>query len=230
LVPLAPAAPAAPVPVGLTGDPVIEGLVELPEGMTIMLPDAVAEAEAEADPEEEGRLVAEEYMLVLWFRMYFLFSVSILFLFSQNEKMPDPDQQSIRKNRCRDRHVSDAACLRPSQRLQPYVSSLPSSNARNTSFRNRVYSQTLTPAPLQISAKLSIALFASSPQNFAIVFATSFSLQTAFTSLGSLYELTAPRRQPGGEADTKDASARKVVVRIVRPSIVAVVGLAGLAV
>jgi hypothetical protein len=44
------------------GDPVMEGLVELPEGMTIMLPEAVAlpdaVGEAEADPEEVGTSVA----------------------------------------------------------------------------------------------------------------------------------------------------------------------------
>jgi hypothetical protein len=59
---LVPLAPAAPAPVGLMGDPVMEGLVELPEGMTIMLPEAVAlpdaVGEAEADPEEVGTSVA----------------------------------------------------------------------------------------------------------------------------------------------------------------------------
>jgi hypothetical protein len=76
---------------------------------------------------------------------------------------------------------------------------------------------------MQMSAKASNASFASLPQNFAIVCAAFFWLHTAFTSLGSLYELTAPRRQPGGDAETKDAKANNVAVKRVLACIVDVV-------
>jgi hypothetical protein len=57
-VTLPPAAPSE----GLLGDPVMDGEVEFPDGMTTMLPEAVADAllpDAVADA-EVGMLVAEE--------------------------------------------------------------------------------------------------------------------------------------------------------------------------
>jgi hypothetical protein len=86
--------------------------------------------------------------------------------------------------------------------------------------KRQVNLQTLTPAPLQMSAKASSASLLESPQNFWIVCAAFFSLHTAFMSDGLSYVLTAPRRQPGGDATAKEARAKKVVVKRVRASIV----------
>jgi hypothetical protein len=67
-----------------------------------------------------------------------------------------------------------------------------------------------------MSAKASSACFDESPQNLAIVLVTSFSLHTDLISAGSLYVLTAPRRQPGGLAATNEVRANRVAARRLR--------------
>jgi hypothetical protein len=59
---------ALPGPVGLLGDPVMDGEVELPEGMTAMLPEAVEDAllpDAVADAEVGMSLAVEEGKLAV---------------------------------------------------------------------------------------------------------------------------------------------------------------------
>jgi hypothetical protein len=71
-----------------------------------------------------------------------------------------------------------------------------------------------------MSANALNAAFVSSPHIFAMVFDASLASHTDFTSDGSLYEFTAPRRHPGGGAATvKEVSARKVAAKRVLKSI-----------
>lgn len=79
--------------------------------------------------------------------------------------------------------------------------------------------ETLTPAPLHVSANASSAASVLSPHIFAILLVISFSLHTAGRSEGVLYVLMAPSMQAGGLAAAKEVSAVKTTARMVLDSI-----------
>lgn len=84
----------------------------------------------------------------------------------------------------------------------------------------------MTPWPLQISATALRAAFVSSPQNLATWVVRSLAWQTLLRSEGSVYWLTAPRRQPGGEATANCARAKKAAAKTVLASMLAVLVVA----